>query len=80
MISAASASKRHKKQSSQQPTLTEDATFSLAPGAVAVQTTLSKATDAGGSINAEAERILKSVLAQQAPGLKLQLLPGAPVD
>ena len=30
-------------------------------------------------INTEAERILKSVLAQHASGLKLQLLPGAAV-
>jgi DNA polymerase-3 subunit gamma/tau len=41
-----------------------------------VQTTLSK-TMIPAVINTEAERILKSVLAQHAPMLKLQLLPGA---
>jgi len=55
----------------------EDATFSLGTGSVILQTTLSKAM-LPAVINAEAERILKSVLAQQAPGLKLQLLPGTP--
>jgi DNA polymerase-3 subunit gamma/tau len=55
----------------------EDATFSLGAGSVTLQTTLSKAMLLA-AINSEAERILKSVLAQYAPGLKLQLLPGAP--
>jgi DNA polymerase-3 subunit gamma/tau len=53
----------------------EDATFSLGSNSVMLQTTLSKAM-IPAVINTEAERILKSVLAQHAPGLKLQLLPG----
>jgi DNA polymerase-3 subunit gamma/tau len=54
----------------------EDSTFSLGSGSVILQTTLSKAM-LPAVINTEAERMLKSVLAQHAPGLKLQLLPGA---
>jgi DNA polymerase-3 subunit gamma/tau len=42
-----------------------------------LQTTLSK-NMLPAVINTEAERILKSVLAQHALGLKLQLLPGVP--
>jgi DNA polymerase-3 subunit gamma/tau len=56
----------------------EDASFSLGSGSVVLQTTLSK-TMLPAVINAEAERILKSVLAQHAPALKLQLLPGTTV-
>jgi DNA polymerase-3 subunit gamma/tau len=54
----------------------EDASFSVGTGSVVLQTTLSKAL-LPAVINTEAERILKSVLAQHAPGLKLQLLSGA---
>jgi DNA polymerase-3 subunit gamma/tau len=54
----------------------EDATFSLGSGSIILQTTLSKAM-LPAVINTDAERMLKSVLAQHAPGLKLQLLPGA---
>jgi len=54
----------------------EDAAISLGSGSVVLQTTLSK-NMLPTVINAEAERILKSVLTQHAPGLKLQLLPGA---
>ena len=53
----------------------EDAIFSFGAGSVILQTTLSK-TMLPAVINADAERMLKSVLAQHAPGLKLQLLPG----
>jgi DNA polymerase-3 subunit gamma/tau len=63
-----------KKQQSAADTI-EDATFSLGKGTVVLQTTLSKPM-IPAVINAEGERILKSVLAQHAPGLKLQLLPG----
>jgi len=71
MIGALVAAKKQQSAAD----IVEDATFSLGTGSVILQTTLSKAM-LPAVINAEAERILKSVLAQQAPGLKLQLLPG----
>ena len=74
--SAMVAALQSAKQQQSAADAVDDATFSLGTGSVILQTTLS-ATMLPAVINTEAERILKSVLAQQSPGLKLQLLPGA---
>jgi DNA polymerase III subunit gamma/tau len=55
----------------------DDATFSLNGDILQIQTTVSKTT-LSVVINAEAERILKAVLRQADPALKLTLLPGEP--
>jgi DNA polymerase-3 subunit gamma/tau len=74
--SAMIAGLRAVKQQQSAADAIEDASFSAGTGSVVLQTTLSK-TLLPAVINTEAERILKSVLVQHAPGLKLQLLSGA---
>ena len=74
MASALSAAKG---QQSATDTI-EDSTFTLADGTLTIQTTVSKQM-LPVLLNAEAERILKSVLAaNSAAHLKLQILPGVP--
>jgi DNA polymerase-3 subunit gamma/tau len=56
----------------------DDSTLTVANNTLTLQTTLSKQM-LPVVLNAEAERLLKSVLAQQAPGLGLQVLPAMSV-